>query len=184
MSKNARIDDWFGSTRILSSPSRRIGTHLRRSVSAAVRYDPTTSISGAAVPTEKACETTRIAGAAAWGAPVGIGSGVRASVVAVGSAVGASVGVAVGVAVWVGAPVAVGVLPLGVAAGSVHAQITATASASAGHLRIAVIPLRVALGHGSADIHSVSESDRRQSIGLDATTLDRRTQIIEISNHR
>src|SRR5205807_10402751 len=147
--------------------------------------DPTTSISGAAVPTEKACETTRIAGAAAWGAPVGIGSGVRTSVVAVGSAVGVSVGVAVGVAVWVGAPVAVGeLLALGVAAGPGHAQITATASASAGHLRIAVIPLRVALGNGSADIHSVSQSDRRQRIGLDATTLDRRTQIIEISNHR
>src|SRR5204862_8071493 len=80
---------WFanGSLRYWSSASRKVGTHLRRSVSVVVRYGPTTSMSGAAVAIEKACDTTRIDGGNADGDPVGIGSGVRTSVVAVGSTV-------------------------------------------------------------------------------------------------
>src|SRR2546425_12944120 len=92
MSRSARLDEAYGSTRILSSPSRSMGTQRRRSASVAVRYGPTTSMSGAAVATANASDTTRIAGGDAWGESVGIGSGVRTSVVAVGSTVGAAVG--------------------------------------------------------------------------------------------
>src|SRR5439155_9584488 len=116
-SKSPRFDDSFGSTRILSSPSSRPGTHRRRSASALVRYGPTTSTSGAAVTTGKVCDTTRIAGAAACGDPVGIGSGVRTRVVAVGSTVGAVVGASVALGALDAVDAVADAVPLGVAAG-------------------------------------------------------------------
>ena len=99
-------------------------------------------MSGAAVTTGKACDTTRIAGAAACGDPVGIGSGVRTRVVAVGSTVGAVVGASVAL----GALDAVAdAVPLGVAAGAVHAASATSASVRANDRRTAVI-MRQAFG--------------------------------------
>src|SRR6266550_1505691 len=110
-------------------------------------------MSGAAVAIEKACDTTRIAGGNACGDPVGIGSGVRTSVVAVGSTVCTA-----GVAVTIGTLDALGAtgeaMPLGAAAGAVHAPSTTNTSARAAHRRIA-ITLCVAFGHRSANFHAV-----------------------------
>src|SRR5439155_15526768 len=154
-SKSPRFDDSFGSTRILSSPSSRPGTHRRRSASALVRYGPTTSMSGAAVTTGKACDTTRIAGAAACGDPVGIGSGVRTRVVAVGSTVGAVVGACVALGALDAVAEAV---PLGVTAGAVHAASATSARVRADQRRAC---LDISLGHRAANFHSVPERDLR-----------------------
>src|SRR5438309_7705325 len=178
MSKSARLDDSYGSTRTLSSPSSRLGTHLRRSVSVLVRYGPTTSMSGAAVATVKTCETTWIAGAAACGAPVGIGSGVRTSVVAVGSTVGAAVGVAVALAAIDGVDE---VVSLGVAAGAVHAPTTITARIRADRR---AARLDISLGHRAANFHAVAECDLRQRLRVDVAASHRGADIIEIPDHR
>jgi len=93
-------------------------------------------MSGAAVTTEIAWDTTRTVGVEACGEPVGIGSGVRTSVVALGSTVGAGARVGVSLA----RPGAVGeVEPLGAAAGAVHAPSTTRARAIVKHTRIAAI---------------------------------------------
>src|SRR6267378_2162045 len=178
MSKSARLDDSYGSTRTLSSPSRRLGTHLRRSVSVLVRYGPTTSMSGAAVATAKACDTTWIAGAAACGAPVGIGSGVRTSVVAVGSTVGAANGVAVALAAIDGVDEAVS---LGAAAGATHAPSTITAMVRADQR---AARLDISLGHRAANFHPVAECDLRQRLRVDVAASHRGADIIEIPDHR
>ena len=120
-------------------------------------------MSGAAVTTEIACDTTRTVGVEACGEPVGIGSGVRTSVVAVGSTVGAGVRVGVSLA-RLGA---VGEAePLGAAAGAVHAPEHDQGESDGevqSHRRDyeGAFLLHVTFGHGPAYFHSVLERDIR-----------------------
>src|SRR5207249_2362481 len=81
----------------------------------------------------------------ACGGPVGIGSGVRTRVVAVGSTVGAVVGASVALGALDAVDAVADAVPLGVAAGAVHAASATSASVRAVDRRTAVI-MRQAFG--------------------------------------